>query len=44
MAVKAATIAGDPNPCDINEKCVKCRCIDESNKCAGLVLHNGDRS
>lgn len=44
IAVRAATIAGLPNPCDINEKCVKCRCIDGSSICCGLVLHNGDLS
>lgn len=44
MAVSAATIAGDPKPCEIREKCVKCRCMDGSNICCGLVLHNGDRS
>lgn len=44
IAVKAATIAGDPKPCDINEKWVKCRCIDGSNICGGLVLHKGVRS
>lgn len=44
MAVKAATIAGDPNPWDISEKCVKWRWIDESRMCCGRVLHKGDRS
>lgn len=44
MAVRAATIAGDPNPWEINEKCVKWRCMDGSNKCWGLVLHKGERS
>lgn len=37
-------MAGLPNPCDINEKCVKCRCIDGSSICCGLVLHSGDLS
>lgn len=44
MAVNAATMAGEPNPCEINEKCVKCRCIAGSKICGGLVLHNGVRS
>lgn len=44
MAVNAATIAGEPKPCDINEKWVRCRCIDGSKMCCGRVLHKGDRS
>lgn len=44
MAVNAATMAGEPKPWDINEKCVRCRCIDGSKMCCGRVLHRGDRS
>lgn len=35
-------MAGLPNPWDINEKWVRCRCIEGSSKCCGRVLHSGD--
>lgn len=44
MAVRAATMAGDPNPWDIKEKCVKCLWIDGSKINWGRVLHSGDLS
>ena len=42
--MRAATIAGDPNPWVIIEKWVKWRWILGSRICWGLVLHNGLRS
>lgn len=44
MAVSAATMAGDPKPCDISEKCVRWRCMAGSRICGGRVLHSGVRS
>lgn len=44
MAVKAATIAGLPKPCEIREKCVRWRCILGSKICCGRELHKGDLS
>lgn len=44
IAVRAATMAGDPNPWDINEKCVKCLWIDGSRINWGRVLQSGDLS
>lgn len=44
MAVSAATMAGEPKPWEINEKCVRCRCIAGSRICGGRVLHRGVRS
>lgn len=44
MAVRAATIAGLPKPCDMSEKCVSGRCMIGSRMCWGLVLHSGERS
>lgn len=36
-AWRTAIMAGEPNPCVINEKCVKCRCIEGSNRCCDRV-------
>ena len=44
IAVSAATMAGDPNPWVINEKCVRCRWIVGSRICWGRVLQSGERS
>ena len=44
MAVRAATMAGDPNPWVIRLKWVKCLWIFWSKIMAGFVLHRGDRS
>lgn len=44
IAVKAATIAGLPNPCDMREKWVRCLCILGSRICCGRVLQSGDLS
>ncbi len=44
MAVRAATMAGEPKPCVIREKCVRCLWMDGSKICCGRVLHSGDLS
>ena len=44
IAVRAATIAGEPNPCVIIEKWVRCLCILGSRMIAGRVLQRGDLS
>ena len=44
MAVRAATMAGLPNPWVMSEKCVKWRWIFGSKMICGRVLHSGDRS
>ena len=44
MAVRAATMAGDPNPWVIKEKWVRCLWMFWSKIMAGFVLHKGDRS
>lgn len=44
IAVRAATIAGLPNPCDMREKCVRCLCMLGSRMCCGRVLQSGDLS
>jgi hypothetical protein len=44
MAVREATMAGEPNPWVIMEKWVRWRCILGSTNMAGLVLQRGDRS
>jgi len=44
MAVRAATIAGLPNPCVMSEKCVRWRWMLGSRMICGRVLHSGDRS
>ena len=44
MAVNAATMAGDPKPCVMREKCVRCRWMVGSRICWGRVLHSGERS
>lgn len=43
-AVRAATIAGDPKPWVMSEKCVRWRWIPGSKICCGLVLQSGDLS
>lgn len=43
-AVRAAIIAGLPNPCDNREKFVKCRCMLGSRMWGGRVLQSGDLS
>ena len=42
--MRAATIAGDPNPCVMSEKCVRWRWIVGSRICWGRVLQSGERS
>ena len=44
MAVRAATMAGLPNPWVMSEKCVKWRWMFGSKMICGRVLHSGDRS
>jgi len=44
IAVRAATIAGLPNPCDMREKWVRCLCMLGSRMCCGRVLQSGDLS
>ena len=44
MAVSPATMAGEPNPCVIIEKCVRCLWMLGSRMGWGLVLHRGLRS
>ena len=44
MAVRAATMAGLPKPCEISEKCVRWRWMLGSKICCGRVLHSGDLS
>ena len=44
MAVRAATMAGEPKPCVMRLKWVRCRCIVGSSICGGRVLHSGERS
>ena len=44
MAVRAATMAGEPKPCVIMEKWVRCFCMPGSRIMAGFVLQRGDRS
>ena len=44
IAVKAATIAGDPKPWVIKEKWVRCLWILSSRIMVGLVLQSGDLS
>ena len=42
--MRAATMAGDPKPCVMREKCVRWRWIVGSRICWGRVLHSGERS
>lgn len=44
MAVRAATMAGLPNPWVMSEKCVKWRWMFGSRIICGRVLHSGDLS
>ncbi len=44
IAVRAATIAGDPKPCVMSEKCVRCLWMAGSRICGGRVLQRGDLS
>jgi hypothetical protein len=44
MAVREATMAGEPKPWVIMEKWVRWRCMLGSSSMAGLVLQRGDRS
>ena len=44
IAVRAATMAGDPKPWVMREKFVRCRWMFWSRIIAGLVLQRGERS
>ena len=44
MAVRAATMAGEPKPCVMRLKWVRFLWIEGSSICCGRVLHSGDRS
>ena len=44
MAVRAATMAGDPKPWVMREKCVRCLWMFWSRIIAGFVLQSGERS
>ena len=44
MAVRAATMAGEPKPWVMRLKWVRFLWIDGSRICCGRVLHSGERS